>query len=355
MSVNDDECISCKSSTYVNPNMKLLSAPCGHKYCETCVDANFKKDQVMICIEYDSSVDKENSVRKNVLKVFNKRQDNFPSLLEYNNYLEMIEDIVFQLLDGGDEAALAKQRMKEYERMNQQSIAENKAKKENEDKKVEQTIEKEQQLLLEKRNFYRMQDQQELAAKQAATLKTMNDLAEGKISAKDVREIDKKNKENEENKQQQESFEEAARAAAAAAAKRAESASSILGDDIPNTMNNNNNNNNNNNKFTYQVSKPMVGGPQPVAQAQQVDGQQAQQQKAFFSLPAPLEHFKYDELALKNLIPTQAQSDAAGFKQIHIKQRAFEEAFGSISLTRYLNIKSNSNDQLIYTSIYFLL
>ncbi|GAM22058.1 hypothetical protein SAMD00019534_052330, partial [Acytostelium subglobosum LB1] len=321
---DDEECIICKSSRYINPNTKLLTAPCGHIYCETCIDAAYKKDQVIMCKECasplrrqafvnqrfdDGANDKENQTRKTVLKTFNKRQDNFTDLFEYNNYLELVEDIIFQLLQGGEEAATAQQRIKEYQRTNQQSISENRAKKEREDSLIAASIAEEQRIREEKRNFYRMQDQQEMAARQAETLKTMNDLADGKISAKDVKEIDRKKREEERQKEML-TFAEASndddRMATVASSSNAQSSG-----------------------FNYQVSGKPGSMPQAGNAPPGGGNDQQNRQPPPFAEPTPLEGFKMDEMALKNHIPNQTQSAAGGFKQRYIKQRATEDAFGS--------------------------
>lgn len=46
-------------------------------------------------------VEKDTSWRRRVTKVFNKVEKDFPDLLEYNNYLEEVEDIsTFKTSDG---------------------------------------------------------------------------------------------------------------------------------------------------------------------------------------------------------------------------------------------------------------
>lgn len=48
-------------------------------------------------------MDKEVDIRKSVLKIYNKQESDFPTLKEYNDYLEEIEDIVWSLESGRNE------------------------------------------------------------------------------------------------------------------------------------------------------------------------------------------------------------------------------------------------------------
>ncbi|CAI5522371.1 unnamed protein product [Closterium sp. Naga37s-1] len=59
---------------------------------------------------------------------YNKLQDDFPSLCEYNDYLEHVEDIVFRLVEGID-AAAAEAEVRAYEANNRDSIAAARAKR----------------------------------------------------------------------------------------------------------------------------------------------------------------------------------------------------------------------------------
>ncbi|KAI9791443.1 MAG: TFIIH/NER complex subunit [Piccolia ochrophora] len=118
-----DICPVCKSSRYLNPNMRFLVNPeCYHKMCESCVDRIFshgpapcpvagchrtlRKQRFRKQTFGDIQVEKEVDVRKRVAKVqpasFNRREPEFETLLDYNNYLEDVETITFNLLNGVD-------------------------------------------------------------------------------------------------------------------------------------------------------------------------------------------------------------------------------------------------------------
>lgn len=44
----------------------------------------------------DVKVEKEVRIRKTILQIFNKREEDFEDLRDYNNYLEEVEDIGIQ-------------------------------------------------------------------------------------------------------------------------------------------------------------------------------------------------------------------------------------------------------------------
>ncbi len=50
----------------------------------------------------DSVVEKEVDIRKKILKDFNKKEEDFATLNEYNDYLEEIETVIFNLTNGID-------------------------------------------------------------------------------------------------------------------------------------------------------------------------------------------------------------------------------------------------------------
>lgn len=65
-------------------------------------------------------------MRKRVGAVFNRRQDEFETLLDWNNYLEMVEDVVFDIVEGGPkEKAAAEEKLKLYMEGNRREIEEN--------------------------------------------------------------------------------------------------------------------------------------------------------------------------------------------------------------------------------------
>ncbi|KAF2635644.1 CDK-activating kinase assembly factor [Massarina eburnea CBS 473.64] len=110
-----DICNVCKSSRYLNPNMRFLVNPeCYHKMCESCVDRIFSHGPAPCPIAgckrtlrkvkfrsqtfEDLKVEREVDIRRRVAKVMNKQESDFENLLDYNNYLETVEEMTWNLI-----------------------------------------------------------------------------------------------------------------------------------------------------------------------------------------------------------------------------------------------------------------
>jgi len=107
----EEVCPRCRTSNYQNKSLKLLVNECGHDVCEKCVEHLFirgssacptckvplKKSGFKVKRFEDYTVEREVDIRKRVLKDYNKREEDFLNLRDFNNYLEEIEEIVFNL------------------------------------------------------------------------------------------------------------------------------------------------------------------------------------------------------------------------------------------------------------------
>ncbi|KAI0709044.1 CDK-activating kinase assembly factor [Earliella scabrosa] len=114
----DDQCPVCKSDRYLNPKLRLLVSACYHKMCESCIDRLFTLGPAPcpICNKIlrklaftpqtfeDLTVEKEVAIRRRIAKEFNKRREDFPDLRSYNDYLEWVEEIAFNLINDIDVA-----------------------------------------------------------------------------------------------------------------------------------------------------------------------------------------------------------------------------------------------------------
>ncbi|TKA83021.1 hypothetical protein B0A55_00825 [Friedmanniomyces simplex] len=114
-----DVCPVCKSARYMNPSLRFLVNPeCYHKMCESCVDRIFSHGPAACPIKgcgrtlrkhrfreqtfEDIKVEREVDIRKKVGATFNRREEDFETLLAYNDYLNDVEDITFNLINGID-------------------------------------------------------------------------------------------------------------------------------------------------------------------------------------------------------------------------------------------------------------
>ncbi|GJQ15765.1 hypothetical protein GpartN1_g7556.t1 [Galdieria partita] len=63
-----------------------------------------------------SQVSKELAIRKRLGKIFKKKRDDFDTEEEYNDYLEVFEDVVYNLSEGinSDEAQKSMERLRKY-------------------------------------------------------------------------------------------------------------------------------------------------------------------------------------------------------------------------------------------------
>ncbi|KAF2453821.1 CDK-activating kinase assembly factor MAT1-domain-containing protein, partial [Lineolata rhizophorae] len=135
-------CPVCKSSRYLNPNMRFLVNPeCYHKMCESCVDRIFsggpancpiagcrrtlRKNRFRNQTFGDIQIEREVDIRRRINDIFNRREDEFDTLLDYNNYLNEVEDLTFNLINNIDVEA-TERRIAGYKAENKAAIARNK-------------------------------------------------------------------------------------------------------------------------------------------------------------------------------------------------------------------------------------
>ncbi|KAH7397299.1 CDK-activating kinase assembly factor MAT1-domain-containing protein [Pyrenochaeta sp. MPI-SDFR-AT-0127] len=110
-----DICPVCKSSRYLNPNMRFKVNPeCYHKMCESCVERIFNSGPAPCPIAgcartlrrigfktqtfEDLKVEREVDIRKRVMSAMSKKEDDFETLRDYNDYLEQVEEITWNLI-----------------------------------------------------------------------------------------------------------------------------------------------------------------------------------------------------------------------------------------------------------------
>ncbi|KAF5004456.1 hypothetical protein FDECE_9058 [Fusarium decemcellulare] len=117
----DETCPVCKTTRYFNRDMEFRINPeCYHRMCKTCTERIFK-DGPNQCpyagchktlrlkgfkTAYfgDLSVEREVDIRRRVAAVFNKVEEDFETLDDYNEYLEMVECLTSDIVSGADDA-----------------------------------------------------------------------------------------------------------------------------------------------------------------------------------------------------------------------------------------------------------
>ncbi|ETN62227.1 CDK-activating kinase assembly factor MAT1 [Anopheles darlingi] len=162
--MDDQVCPRCKTTKYRNPSLKLMVNVCGHTLCESCVELLFlkgsgscpecgvalRRSNFRVQLFEDSNVDKEVQIRKRILKDFNKKEDDFATVDEYNDYLEMIEEIVFNLCNNIDIINTNK-RIEQFKRDNREVILKNKTKLSKDELELEQIVEVEKEQFEQRR------------------------------------------------------------------------------------------------------------------------------------------------------------------------------------------------------------
>ncbi|KAF5197353.1 Cdk-activating kinase assembly factor mat1 [Thalictrum thalictroides] len=82
----------------------------------------------MVLVSGTNSYAKEMAIRKRISNIFNKREDDFPSLRDYNDYLEEVEDMTFNLIEGIEVAAIDA-KISKYQEENAEQIINARARK----------------------------------------------------------------------------------------------------------------------------------------------------------------------------------------------------------------------------------
>ncbi|OZJ04312.1 hypothetical protein BZG36_03168 [Bifiguratus adelaidae] len=189
---DDSKCLLCGSDKFFQPNLKLLISPCFHKMCESCIDARFsagpapcpganchqvlRKNEFRQQIFEDLNVEKEVRVRTKVAKIFNKRPEDFKTARAYDDYLEEVEEITFNLINNVDiDETQAK--MRQYEQENKDVIAANEARRQNESKITSYQQELERKQKRELREQYMKQIEEEQRIKDAEKQALIRELA----------------------------------------------------------------------------------------------------------------------------------------------------------------------------------
>ncbi|KAK0633049.1 CDK-activating kinase assembly factor MAT1-domain-containing protein [Immersiella caudata] len=115
----DDMCPVCKTMRYLNKDMEfLINTECYHSMCSNCVNRLFndgpnqcpyagchrtlRRKGFRSAFFGDLSVEREVDIRRRVAAVFNQAEDDFETLRDYNNYLQMVEDLTFDLVSGNE-------------------------------------------------------------------------------------------------------------------------------------------------------------------------------------------------------------------------------------------------------------
>mmetsp|Transcript_42540 Transcript_42540/g.48890 ORF Transcript_42540/g.48890 Transcript_42540/m.48890 type:complete len:269 (-) Transcript_42540:14-820(-) len=140
---DDLECAICQIYALERYGIKMFTSICEHKMCEDCMKKMFVARSTIDCPKCRRSlrrvdlsdksveereVDKDVQARKRVMSVFNMLRSSCETNEEYNQYLEEIEDMVYNLVEdvNVDET---ERKLEEYKSKWQPQIIKNSAKR----------------------------------------------------------------------------------------------------------------------------------------------------------------------------------------------------------------------------------
>eukprot|EP00455_Lapot_gusevi_P054243 TRINITY_DN8650_c0_g2_i1.p1 TRINITY_DN8650_c0_g2~~TRINITY_DN8650_c0_g2_i1.p1 ORF type:complete len:255 (-),score=28.83 TRINITY_DN8650_c0_g2_i1:268-1032(-) len=147
----EEICPNCRTSKSFAGQMQILySTCCGSLLCQSCAHLIFNKQKFYECSECKQPLEKKNfvidnidrqrvneevRVRTRLTKFFNCRREDFKTPEEYDDYLELEQDIVYDLTYGDQACRVAAdKRLKEYIAKNTALIERNRTRQASEQK-----------------------------------------------------------------------------------------------------------------------------------------------------------------------------------------------------------------------------
>lgn len=189
------QCTACKQETFLNPRMKLLSGPCGHPFCDKCIErtihqplrcpicnTSITKKNIGRSVE-QSAFNKEMEIRKYISKIYNKGPNDFANPKDYNDYLEDVEDMILKLISGSEEeVAEINKKVQAYKQANQELIVINSSKREREFNELRTRILNEEKEFNENKRLSIEWEKKQMEFKKKERDKLLNDVISGKIN-----------------------------------------------------------------------------------------------------------------------------------------------------------------------------
>ncbi|KAI8923303.1 CDK-activating kinase assembly factor MAT1-domain-containing protein [Entophlyctis helioformis] len=198
LDIDNERCPVCKSDRYLNPTMRLLVSPCFHKMCESCINRLFlsgpapcpickvtlRKSNFVAQTFEDLHVEKEIQIRKKVASTSVSRTLG-GNLRAYNDYLEEVEEIMFNLIEDVD-VQQTQERIERFRLENKDIIAANMSRQMTEDKMASLRLEREKREKQLRKEAYIAQVEEEAKAKKQEQADIINKLASGEADVKSI-------------------------------------------------------------------------------------------------------------------------------------------------------------------------
>ncbi|RAH74117.1 TFIIH/NER complex subunit TFB3 [Aspergillus aculeatinus CBS 121060] len=193
---DDEVCPVCKSSRYLNPDMQFLINPeCYHKMCESCVDRIFSSGPANCPVAgchktlrkarfrkqtfEDINVEREVDIRRRVMQILNRREEEFDSKRAWDDFLEQREEIIANLVHGTD-VAKTESDLQKYASENMRSIRANQALEAQEASSFKEQQTHEQELARLRREAAKQEYENERRELQASREDVLTRLAAGR-------------------------------------------------------------------------------------------------------------------------------------------------------------------------------
>lgn len=163
----------------------------GKSYCfsgsGSCPQCNvpLRRNNFRVQLFEDPQVEKEVDIRKRILRDYNKREEDFDSLEEFNDYLEDIETIVFNLCHNIDLLETNK-KIEQYKKDNREVIMRNKTKLGREEYEIESMLELEKQMEEQRKKELEDLETETKKRKQREKEKLIDDLQAGFGNATEI-------------------------------------------------------------------------------------------------------------------------------------------------------------------------
>ena len=184
----------------------LVNPECYHKMCESCVDRLFSTGPgpcpVAGCARtlrkarfrkqtFESlQVEREVDIRRRVAATFNKRQDEFQDLLSYNNYLEDVEALTFNLINNVD-VEMTEAKLNAYAAQNAPVISRNAALERQESVDTEALFEAQKEQARLRRDGARQEELDEKRERAEGRKEVFDQIAAGRDPDQAAREVKK--------------------------------------------------------------------------------------------------------------------------------------------------------------------
>lgn len=189
---DDNECGQCKAAA---KDVQILTAKCGHQRicaeclphyiqvesrgsglvdCPTCRQ-KLEEEDFSAKTPEDLDMERKIQVRRQVKQVYNKFESEFADARGYNDYLEKVEDLIWNLTYNND-VLRTKEEMDAYTQENREAIARNRRKRDEERAAWKKRVDDENEAMERKRGEWDDQEHQMKRDKQAAHLQRLHKL-----------------------------------------------------------------------------------------------------------------------------------------------------------------------------------